>query len=630
MSYRELKAYARPLLRWWWLILLSALLAGASAFLLLRLRAPVYVVNGTLMVGTVTQERNPDANQLSLGRSLAMTYAKLATNGTVVDKVKDALGIDLLPEFSVRAETDAQILQVTVSDESPELAYAVAAELVNQIVLLSPGGQAVQQREEFVQGQLNRLEASINDTVNEIEARQVELSAALSAREIRQSEEQLAALQAKLATLQANYVGLLANTSSGSQNTISVLDPPALPTRPVESNPWILVALAALAGAALGIAAAYLLEFLDDRLLDVEQVREVTGLVTLGAVPESPIEEGASVLTIVNEPFTPAAEAFRVLRTNLLFASVDRPLHILQVTSAGVEEGKSYISANLAASFALTGKRVILVDADLRKPTQHRIFGLVNNKGVTTALVGNLHSLDEVLQETRVPLLQVVTSGPLPPNPAELISSQRMRDFLAAVGPLCDLVIVDSPPVTLVSDSAMLATQTDGVLLVFSAQTVRRDTARNTVAALQQVKAPVLGIALNKAHSHDMGYYYTHSDSYGSHYYQGAYHTSAGERTQAPRPGNYSLDSVESAAREAAASEPVLARKRVPFVQSSRRLENGAAPQPTVATASEAEAPPAGQQASKEQTNGAQRNGATAPGGNHAATSPSKAKRRAR
>ncbi|MGL4651256.1 MAG: CpsD/CapB family tyrosine-protein kinase, partial [Caldilineaceae bacterium] len=244
---------------------------------------------------------------------------------------------------------------------------------------------------------------------------------------------------------------------------------------------------------------------------------------TLGTVPDSVIEEGTSPLTIVNEPHTQAAEAFRVLRTNLLFASVDRPLNVLQVTSATVEEGKSYISANLAAAFALTGKRVILIDADLRKPTQHRIFGLVNNLGVTTALVGGIDAIEEVMQPTRIPSLHVISSGPLPPNPAELISSLRMRDFLAAVRPLCDLVIVDSPPVTLVSDSAMLATQTDGVLVVFSAPTVRRDLARNTVGALRQVKAPILGIALNRAVSEKLGYYYTHSDTYGSHYYQGAY-----------------------------------------------------------------------------------------------------------
>jgi capsular exopolysaccharide synthesis family protein len=513
-------------LRWWWLILLAALLAGASAWLLVRLRPPVYVVNGSLMVGTVTTERNPDTNQLSLGRGLALTYAKIAQDGSVVDNTKTALGLEELPEFSVHVEPDSQILAVTVSDEDPQRAYAVATELVNQIVLLSPGGQLLQNRDDFVQAQLSNLEASILQTEEEIGARQTDLSAALSAREIRQTEEQLAALQAKLATLQANYVGLLANTNSGSANTISVIDPPALPTQPVEDNALLLIALAALAGAALALAAAYLLEFLDDRLLDVEQVREVTGLVTLGAVPESAVEPGTSPLTILNAPYTHAAEAFRVLRTNLLFASVDRPLTVLQVTSATVEEGKSYVSANLAAAFALTGKRVILIDADLRKPTQHRIFGLVNNIGVTSALVGNIQSIDEILQETAVPSLQVITSGPLPPNPAELISSLRMRDFLAAVRPLCDLVVIDSPPVTVVSDSAMLATQADGVLVVFSAPTVRRDMARNTVGALRQVKAPVLGIALNRANSEKLGYYYTHNDSYGNHYYHGAYRKS--------------------------------------------------------------------------------------------------------
>ncbi|MGL4651087.1 MAG: hypothetical protein ACRC1H_16905, partial [Caldilineaceae bacterium] len=286
MSIRELKAYARPILRWWWLILLAGILSGASAYLLVRLRPPVYVVTGTLMVGSVMQERNPDANQFSLGRGLALTYAKIAQNGSVVDNTKVALGLELLPEFSVRVEPDSQILQVTVSDESPERAYAVASELVNQIVLLSPAGQLMQ-RDDFVQTQLSKLEASILQTEQEMGARQTELSAALSAREIRQVEEQLAALQTTLATLQANYVGLLANTNDGAANVISVIDPPAFPVLPVAENQNLLVALAAVAGAALALAAAYLLELLDDRLLDVEAVREVTGLLTLGTVPDS-------------------------------------------------------------------------------------------------------------------------------------------------------------------------------------------------------------------------------------------------------------------------------------------------------------------------------------------------------
>jgi len=185
--------------------------------------------------------------------------------------------------------------------------------------------------------------------------------------------------------------------------------------------------------------------------------------------------------------------------------------------------GKTTSAINLSAVLARAGKRVILIDADLRKPTQHRIFGVFNNVGVTTALVRKLSSMEEILQQTHVPLLQVIASGPLPPNPAELISSQRMRELLADVSELCDLVVVDSPPVTVVSDSAMLATQTDGVLVVMNAPTLRRDLARNTVAALRQVKAPILGIALNRASSERLGYYYSHSGNYASHYYHGAY-----------------------------------------------------------------------------------------------------------
>lgn len=181
---------------------------------------------------------------------------------------------------------------------------------------------------------------------------------------------------------------------------------------------------------------------------------------------------------MLNNPHSTDAEAFRVLRTNLLFASVDHELHSLLVSSPNPGEGKSFVSANLAVAFAQTGKRVILIDADLRKPTLHRVFGLVNNVGVTSALVSVTPVLSSLLQSTNVPELRAMTSGPLPPNPSELLSSHKMEELLHSLEAECDLVVIDSPPVTVVSDTAVLASRVDGVLVVFAADRVRRDLAQ--------------------------------------------------------------------------------------------------------------------------------------------------------
>ena len=534
MNSRDLQMYLRPLQRWWWLILLAMVIGGVSAFLFLRQRPPSYISSGTVMVGTALQERNPDSQQLSLTQGLAQTYARIAQRSSVKNATMAALGMDWLPPYNVRAES--QLIEITVTDVDPQRAYAVATELINQLILLSPGGQERQAREVFIQEQLRKLEQSMRETEEEIGRRQADLSAALSARQIRQYEDQIAALEAKQATLQSTYVGLLASTDQGSTNTVNVLDPPTVPVEPVSNRMYLYVLVAMVIGAGLAVAGVYVMELFDDRLVTVEQVQEVTGLTTLGTLPDARIDATGETLIMLSSPHSTEAEAFRVLRTNLLFASVDHELRSLLVTSPTPAEGKSFVSSNLATAFAQTGKRVILVDADLRKPTLHRVFGLVNNVGVTSALVSGADAIAGSLQATAIADLRVMTSGPLPPNPSELLSSQRMQELLHNLGAHCDLVVIDSPPVVVVSDTAVLATRTDGVLLVLSSDKMRRDLARNAVAALHQVKALILGVAINRVTGGEHGYYYSYHKSYGNRYYSSHYSPKDKSKSVAPTP----------------------------------------------------------------------------------------------
>src|SRR5690554_2450082 len=192
------------------------------------------------------------------------------------------------------------------------------------------------------------------------------------------------------------------------------------------------------------------------------------------------------------DPKSPVAEAFRTLRTNLQFSALDRELRTLLVTSAGPGEGKSTITLNLAIAITQSGKEVILVDADLRKPVIHKRFGLRNEIGLTNILVHG--PAEEALQETAVPNLKVVTSGPIPPNPAEMLASgmmDKVRDFLKE---RAEMVLFDCPPVVAVTDAAVLSRKVDGVLLVVQLGAVEREAARQAKTLLENVKAPLLGI----------------------------------------------------------------------------------------------------------------------------------------
>ena len=213
------------------------------------------------------------------------------------------------------------------------------------------------------------------------------------------------------------------------------------------------------------------------------------------AQPQNEANNLSGPLIAVLDPTSPAAEAYRTLRTNLFYAFVDNPPKVIVFTSPNSGEGKSTTCANLGVMMAQADKKVLLLDCDLRRPTLHNLFGLRNFRGMVDVLVGE-RSLQEVWQEP-VPGLKVVPVGTIPPNPAELLASRRFSEFLSQVRQEFDYILVDSPPIGRVSDPAILAMQGDGVLLVLDAQDTRKRSLRQSVRNLEAVGAIVLGTVMN-------------------------------------------------------------------------------------------------------------------------------------
>jgi non-specific protein-tyrosine kinase len=203
-----------------------------------------------------------------------------------------------------------------------------------------------------------------------------------------------------------------------------------------------------------------------------------------------------ALITLTN-PRSPISEAYRALRTNIEFSSFEKHLRTLVVTSASPEEGKSTTLANLAVTMAQSGKKVILVDCDLRKPSQHSVFGLRNDRGLTSLMIPDADLAQPPLQATAQEGLQLLTAGPLPPNPSEMLGSRRMEEIIRALKELADVVIFDAPPIIAVTDAAVLATKVDGVLLVVSAGGTKRDHLQKAHALLKKVNAPLIGAVLN-------------------------------------------------------------------------------------------------------------------------------------
>jgi capsular exopolysaccharide synthesis family protein len=215
----------------------------------------------------------------------------------------------------------------------------------------------------------------------------------------------------------------------------------------------------------------------------------------------------AGNLATILEPTSPAAEAYRNLRTSILYGLVDAPPKVILVTSPGTGEGKSTVCANLGVTLAQAGKATLIVDCDFRKPVMHKFFGLSSTYGLVNVLAGE-RDLEHVCQEPVPGLcLRVVTVGALPPNPAELLGSRRLFEFLANAREKFDYVLLDSPPAGLVADPVILAAQGDGVLLTLDAQKTRKGEVRKVMRRLNAVGATVLGTVMNKARGNKDGYY---------------------------------------------------------------------------------------------------------------------------
>lgn len=498
MEKFELQGYITPLVKRWWLLAAATLLAATASYLAMRDQPPVYRSRTTLIVGTALSQPNPSYSEFSLANQLASAYADILQRSPVQDATAEALGLSRLPEYIAWQIPGTQLIEIAVLDRDPVRAQAVAAELVNQLVLLTPAGNVQNERQSFVEEQLDELQLSINATEQEVERLKRELERLFSARQIADTSGQITALETKLGALQANYAAMLANSQHSASNAISVLEPANLPSTPEPNNLAMYMLTAALLGLTLAGAAAYGLDFLDDTIRSEQDALAHLELPTLGQIPKTQRKgAGQSVLVTMNG-WTPAVDAYGGLRLALLPLAARRSLRRLLITSPGVREDRAAVAANFCVELARSGQKVILVDADLHHPLLQRIFNLRNHIGLTTLLQEENVLAQTLLQKTALPTLRVLTSGPLCPNPAQWLGSERMHSVLEQLQEDADMVVLSAPPVTTMVDASILATQVDGLLLVVASGQTRRALAKRTLKTLDRIGATVLGVVLSE------------------------------------------------------------------------------------------------------------------------------------
>lgn len=300
-------------------------------------------------------------------------------------------------------------------------------------------------------------------------------------------------------------------------STARQIERAAVPVSPIRPKRSTDLALAAVLGLILGAAMAFLQEYLDDRVNSPDDVERFSLMPALGHVPL--IASDDPHLLPALPAHSPVGEAYRAVRSSISFAGVDTPLRSLLITSASKGEGKTQTSVNIASAMAMDGKRVILVDADLRRPSVHRVLNMPNESGTSEVLAG-LKTVDEAIQDTAIQNLRLIPAGPVPPNPAELLGSTAFDRLMADLDERADVVIFDSPPCMPVTDPLIMAGRMDGVILVVYVGQTKKGAIKHVEGLLRRAHARILGIVYNRAQASKSGYYYYHySYYYGSGYY---------------------------------------------------------------------------------------------------------------
>jgi non-specific protein-tyrosine kinase len=515
----ELKQYFSVVRKWWWLMLASIILASIASLLATRNTPRIYQSRTTLMVGQALQNPNPSQSEFFTGQALAQSYSDLARREPVLRATLDALGLDwdwpvLQNMVSSRWVAGTSLLEISILDTDPQRAKILVEELTNQLILRSPAGNDPEREAErqFIGTQLADLKSNIQKSQEEIKRLNTVIAEANSARAIQDARTQQTALQSQITEWQATYSQLSTLLNVGTANFLSVVELPQVPTTPVSSSTASNVIMAAMIGLALAVAAAFLLEYLDDTIRTPEDIDRTLKLAALGTIANVRGGSLGAELISARQPRSPATEAYRALRVNIQFSMVDRTLRTILVTSANPGEGKSTIACNLAIVIAQAGARVILVDSDLRRPTLHRIFALPNSSGLTSILLDPDTQLPALIQASGVDNLRIMTSGPQPPNPSELLGSKRMESVIEALQQEADIIIFDSPPVLAATDGLVLSSRVDATILIIRAGHTRRSPARHAREALKTVGANTLGAVLNRLakseHSMYQGYYY--------------------------------------------------------------------------------------------------------------------------
>jgi len=520
----EIREYLQILKRRKWVLILTTLVTCAVVSVGTYLMPPTYSASATLRVAQAHSGSIEYVDYMYAER-LMNTYVEILRSRPMLEEAIERLDLSTMPadlaeKIKVELLAETELMRISVGDGNPRRARDIANTLATLLMepsqsLYSGRGKSareiLQEQLKVIEDKLEQDRASLQSLMNRAASAQGEIDALTH--KITLEEETYAML---LRQYEQARVAEAMRASS-----ITVVEPAIEPEVPSKPRKKLTIMLGALVGLAGGTGLAFLFENLDTTLYTVEQVRAIAGLPILGKIPAVKIHKfrGQGGIAIYTNGASPQAEAYRLFRTNILSLNYDSPLKTLLTTSAEREEGKTTVVANLAQAMAQAGRKVVAIDGDLRLPALHHVFELPNEVGLSSILEQRA-SLEEALQNTGIPRLQVLTSGPLPSNPTELLGAPEMAALLDQLIQEFDMILIDAPSLLAVADAVVLAALVDGVAVVVGLAQARREAVEAALKQLADVKVKAVGVIVNRAEQSGQYYPREHPgeevDRYGS------------------------------------------------------------------------------------------------------------------
>jgi succinoglycan biosynthesis transport protein ExoP len=514
----DIQHYFMLFMHWAWLIVLVSVVVGISSFFIFRSLTPYYESKTTLLVNAAPASKVSDYSSVMLSEQLVSTYSILIVNDKVLQEVVDTLELQYSLEeikkwITVTPVNNTQLIEISVVTIDPimsaNLANAVAAIFSNQIQEI--------QAERFSQSKV-ALDEQLSSTEIQIADIESQIRTAMMQEDKDRLESKATQYRALYSSLLDSYeqIQLSEAQSVSSVTQMELASPDYIAVKPKVLRNSIL---AAILGFLLTAGVIFIKELLDDTIKTPDEMSSKFKLPVLGMINHHDIEtEGPISIT---DPRSPTAEAYRSLRTNVYYARVDQPLRTIIVTSSEPGEGKTTTLGNLGAVMAQNGSNVVLCDCDLRRPRLHKVFGLSNRHGLSALFLQTNTDIENIKQKTKVNNLAVISSGLIPPNPAELLGSKKMQGIVNNLKDASDIVLLDTPPILAVTDAAVLASTIDGVIIVVRLGKTHAAALRQTLDLFQKVNAPILGIVINDIAVSKSAYgnkYYRNYTAYQSYY----------------------------------------------------------------------------------------------------------------